>query len=90
MKIYMASKEYIKWMENNQPIDVEPYVPLSIIIDLEEEYVLEYIIPHAPGVEPYIPEEVVIDVEEWEFLIKEWKYYDGVEATLVSKKPRLG
>ena len=50
MEIYMASKEYIKRMESKRPIDVESYVPLSIITDPEEEYVPEYIVPHVPGV----------------------------------------
>ena len=77
-------------MESKRPINVEPYVPLSIIMDPDEEYVPEYIVPHVLRVEPYIPEEVVIDVEEWEARTKEWKYYHWAEATLVSKKPRLG
>ena len=78
-------QEIIKWMESKRPIDVEPCVPLNIITDPEDEYVLEYIVPHMPGVEPYIPEEAVIDVEKWGSQIKECKDYHGAEAILVSK-----
>ena len=86
----MASKEYIKWMESKQSIDVKPYILLSIITDPEEKYVPEYIVPHMPEVKPYIPEEVMIDVEEWESQINEWKDYHGAKAILASKNPRLG
>ena len=71
MEIYMESKEYIKWMESKRSIDVEPFVPLSIIMEPEEEYVPKYIVPHVLRVEPYISEEVVIDIKEQEFQIKE-------------------
>ena len=86
----MASKEYIKWIENKHPIDVKPYVPLSMVPNPVDVYVLKYIVPSMSGVELYIPKEVVIDVEEWEFQAKEWKEYQNAEATLASKKPRIG
>ncbi|XP_030474793.2 uncharacterized protein LOC115692171 [Syzygium oleosum] len=66
MKLYLASNEYIKWLKAKRPIDIEPYIPLSVTINLDEPYVPEYIMPNTPGVEPYILEEVVIGVEEWE------------------------
>ena len=72
MNICMASKEYIKWIENKRPIDFEPYVSLSVVLDPVDEYVPEHIVPSMPRVEPYISEEVVIDVEEWESRAKEW------------------
>ena len=90
MKIYMASKKYIKWMESKRPIDVEAYIPLSIIMDPKEEYAPKYIVPHVLGVKPYIPEEVIIDVEEWEAQTKEWEEYQKAEAILASKKPKIG
>lgn len=89
MKLYSASNEYIKWLEDKRPIDVELYMPLSVFPSYEEPYVLEYIVPNTPRVEPYVPEEVVIDVEEWESQIKEWDEYEMAEATLASKKPKL-
>ena len=52
MKIHMASKEYIRWIENKRPIDVESYIPLSVVSDPVDKYVPEYIIPSMPGVEP--------------------------------------
>ena len=64
-------------MESKWLIDVEPYIPLSIITDPEEEYVPKYIVPHVPGVKPYILEEVVIDVEEWELQSRNGKITTG-------------
>ena len=86
MKLFSASNEYIKWLKANWPIDVEPYVPLSVTTHFDEPYILEHIVPSTPSVEPYVPEEVAIDVEEWETQAKE---YEEVEATLASKKPKL-
>ena len=57
----MASKEYIKWIENKRPIDVEPYVSLSVVPDLVDEYVPEYIVPSMLEVEPYVLKEVMIE-----------------------------
>ena len=75
MKICMTSKEYIKWIENKRLIDVESYIPLSVVLNHVDEYVLEYIVPSMPRMKPYVPEEVMINVEEWESRAKEWEEY---------------
>ena len=89
MKICISSKEYIKWIKNKHPIDVEPYVPLSVVPDPIDEYVPEYIIPSMPGVEPYVPKDIMIDVEEWKSRAKEWEEYQKAKAILASKKHRI-
>ena len=66
MKLFLASNEYIKWLKTKWPINIEPYVPLSVTTHFDEPYIPEYIVLSTSGVKSYVPEEIVIDVEEWE------------------------